>query len=43
VFERLTHEEVTETTVGELAAQAGAERSDETPFSDLSVLAVRVP
>ncbi|NIC00202.1 cobalt-precorrin-7 (C(5))-methyltransferase [Halobacterium sp. R2-5] len=39
VLERLTHddEKITRTTLGELAEHAG----DETPFSDLSVLAVR--
>ncbi|MCF2208517.1 cobalt-precorrin-7 (C(5))-methyltransferase [Halobacterium salinarum] len=39
VLERLTHddESITRTTLGELAAHAG----EETPFSDLSVLAVR--
>jgi cobalt-precorrin-7 (C5)-methyltransferase len=42
VFERLTHEDetVTQTTLGELAEQAGGGREG-TPFSDLSVLAVR--
>jgi cobalt-precorrin-7 (C5)-methyltransferase len=41
VLERLTHpdEEVTRTTLEELAASTAA--SDESPFSDLSVLAVR--
>jgi cobalt-precorrin-7 (C5)-methyltransferase len=39
VLERLTHddEELTQTTLGDLAEHAG----EETPFSDLSVLAVR--
>ncbi|MFC7198631.1 cobalt-precorrin-7 (C(5))-methyltransferase [Halospeciosus flavus] len=39
VLERLTHddEEITRTSLGDLAAHAG----EETPFSDLSVLAVR--
>ncbi|WP_424018376.1 cobalt-precorrin-7 (C(5))-methyltransferase [Halorientalis pallida] len=43
VCERLTHEteSVTETTLGELAEHAGGDGSDETPFSDLSVLVVR--
>ena len=43
VLERLTHddESVTRTTLGELAASAGGDGRDDTPFSDLSVLAVR--
>lgn len=42
VLERLTHENeaITRTTLGELATHAGGGR-DGTPFSDLSVLAVR--
>lgn len=43
VFERLTHDDeaITQTTLGELAAHAGGSGADSTPFSDLSVLAVR--
>jgi cobalt-precorrin-7 (C5)-methyltransferase len=43
VYERLTHEDeaVTRTTLGELAAEAGGDGRASTPFSDLSVLAVR--
>ena len=43
VFERLTHddEEVTTTTLGRLRALARESDSDGSPFSDLSVLAVR--
>jgi cobalt-precorrin-7 (C5)-methyltransferase len=43
VFERLTHDDeaITRTTLGELAGEAGGTGADETPFSDLSVLAVR--
>jgi len=43
VLERLTHEDesVTQTTLGELTTSAGGNTSEETPFSDLSVLAVR--
>lgn len=43
VLERLTHEEqsITRTTLGELAGHAGGDGRDDTPFSDLSVLAVR--
>lgn len=43
VFERLTHDDeaVTRATAGELAEHAGGTGSDDTPFSDLSVLAVR--
>lgn len=43
VFERLTHddEEITRTTLGELETHAGGSEADETPFSDLSVVAVR--
>ncbi|UPV73861.1 cobalt-precorrin-7 (C(5))-methyltransferase [Halorussus limi] len=43
VFERLTHEDetVTRSTLGDLEASAGGTNPDDTPFSDLSVLAVR--
>jgi len=43
VFERLTHDDetTTRTTLGELADHAGGSGREETPFSDLSVLAVR--
>ena len=43
VYERLTHDDeaVTRTTLGELAAHAGGDGPDDTPFSDLSVLVVR--
>jgi cobalt-precorrin-7 (C5)-methyltransferase len=43
VFERLTHDDetVTETTLGSLAESAGGDGREDTPFSDLSVLAVR--
>jgi cobalt-precorrin-7 (C5)-methyltransferase len=43
VFERLTHddEETTRTTLGALADHAGGDGPEDTPFSDLSVLAVR--
>jgi cobalt-precorrin-7 (C5)-methyltransferase len=43
VFERLTHddEEITRTTLGELETYGDESSTDETPFSDLSVLAVR--
>jgi cobalt-precorrin-7 (C5)-methyltransferase len=43
VLERLTHDDetITRSTLGELAAHAGGESAEETPFSDLSVLAVR--
>ncbi len=43
VCERLTHDDeaITRTTVGELAAHAGGDGRDDTPFSDLSVLVVR--
>jgi cobalt-precorrin-7 (C5)-methyltransferase len=45
VLERLTHDDeaVTRTTLGELAATAGGGGREDTPFSDLSVLAVRAP
>jgi cobalt-precorrin-7 (C5)-methyltransferase len=45
VCERLTHadEAVTRTTLGELAAHAGGDGPEDTPFSDLSVLVVRAP
>ncbi|QLH84618.1 cobalt-precorrin-7 (C(5))-methyltransferase [Halosimplex pelagicum] len=43
VCERLTHDDeaVTRTALGELAAHAGGDGPDDTPFSDLSVLVVR--
>lgn len=43
VLERLTHEEesITRTTLGDLVAHAGGGGPEDTPFSDLSVLAVR--
>ena len=43
VFERLTHddERVTRTTLQSLATHAGGSGAEETPFLDLSVLAVR--
>jgi cobalt-precorrin-7 (C5)-methyltransferase len=43
VLERLTHpdEQVTHTTLGALAADAGGDSAEETRFSDLSVLAIR--
>ncbi|MFB6163235.1 MAG: cobalt-precorrin-7 (C(5))-methyltransferase [Halococcoides sp.] len=43
VFEHLTHDEEKrhETTLGDLAAHAGADRSDDSPFSNLTVLVVR--
>ena len=43
VLERLTHDDqaITRTTLGELAEHAGGSGPEETPFSDLSVLAVR--
>jgi len=43
VLERLTHpdEQVTRTTLGDLAAAAGGDDPEDTQFSDLSVLAVR--
>ncbi|WP_277542983.1 cobalt-precorrin-7 (C(5))-methyltransferase [Haloarcula laminariae] len=43
VLERLTHddESITRTTLGDLAASAGGDGRDDTPYSDLSVLAVR--
>jgi len=42
-LERLTHddESITRTTLGELAEYAGGDTADDTPFSDLTVLAVR--
>jgi cobalt-precorrin-7 (C5)-methyltransferase len=45
VFERLTHdgESRTETTLAELAADAGGDGPDDTAFSDLSILVVRAP
>jgi len=43
VLEWLTHDDetVTQTRLGELASSAGGEGREETPYSDLSVLAVR--
>ncbi|MFB6281566.1 MAG: cobalt-precorrin-7 (C(5))-methyltransferase [Haloferacaceae archaeon] len=43
VLERLTRpdERITRTTLGELAAHAGGSAPEDSPFSDLSVLAVR--
>jgi cobalt-precorrin-7 (C5)-methyltransferase len=43
VLERLTHDDetVTEATLGSLAESAGGDGREDTPFSDLSVLAVR--
>jgi cobalt-precorrin-7 (C5)-methyltransferase len=43
VLERLTHpdEEITRTTLATLAEHAGGDAPEDTPFSDLSVLAVR--
>jgi cobalt-precorrin-7 (C5)-methyltransferase len=43
VLERLTHDDeaVTRTTLGALAASAGGDGRDDTPYSDLSVLVVR--
>jgi cobalt-precorrin-7 (C5)-methyltransferase len=43
VCERLTHDDeaITHTTLGDLAAHAGGDGPEDTPFSDLSVLAVR--
>ncbi|QSG02419.1 cobalt-precorrin-7 (C(5))-methyltransferase [Natranaeroarchaeum sulfidigenes] len=43
VLERLTHDDqsITRTTLGALAEHAGGSGPEETPFSDLSVLAVR--
>ncbi|WP_138005130.1 cobalt-precorrin-7 (C(5))-methyltransferase [Halalkalirubrum salinum] len=45
VLERLTHddEQITQTTLGELSVSAGGSGSESTPYSDLSVLAVRAP
>jgi cobalt-precorrin-7 (C5)-methyltransferase len=45
VLERLTHDDeaVTRTTLAELASSAGGDGREDTPFSDLSVLAVRAP
>jgi cobalt-precorrin-7 (C5)-methyltransferase len=45
VLERLTHDDetVTETTLDSLAESAGGDGREDTPFSDLSVLAVRTP
>jgi cobalt-precorrin-7 (C5)-methyltransferase len=43
VCERLTRDDeaITRTTVGELSRHAGGTTRSDTPFSDLSVLAVR--
>ena len=43
VLERLTHDDeaTTRTTLGELGTYGGGSETDDTPFSDLSVLAVR--
>jgi len=43
VFERLTHEDeaITRTSLGDLASSAGGDGREDTPYSDLSVLAVR--
>jgi cobalt-precorrin-7 (C5)-methyltransferase len=43
VLERLTHdnEKITRTTLDELRTHSGGNGRDDTPFSDLSVLAVR--
>jgi len=43
VLERLTHDDeaVTRTTLGEVASTAGGDGREDTPYSDLSVLAVR--
>ena len=43
VLERLTHDDeaTTRTTLGELGTYGGGSAADDTPFSDLSVLAVR--
>ncbi|ELZ95878.1 cobalt-precorrin-6Y C(5)-methyltransferase [Haloferax mucosum ATCC BAA-1512] len=45
VLERLTHddEHITRTTLGELSESAGGSGRESTPYSDLSVLAVRAP
>ncbi|ELZ81010.1 cobalt-precorrin-6Y C(5)-methyltransferase [Haloferax elongans ATCC BAA-1513] len=45
VLERLTHddEHITRTTLGELSESAGGSGPESTPYSDLSVLAVRAP
>ncbi|AKU09247.1 cobalt-precorrin-7 (C(5))-methyltransferase [Haloferax gibbonsii] len=45
VLERLTHddERITRTTLGDLRESAGGSGPDSTPYSDLSVLAVRAP
>ncbi|MFC7130103.1 cobalt-precorrin-7 (C(5))-methyltransferase [Haloferax chudinovii] len=45
VLERLTHddERITRTTLGDLRDSAGGNGPDSTPYSDLSVLAVRAP
>lgn len=43
VLERLTHDDeaITRTTLGDLATSAGGDSREDTPYSDLSVLAVR--
>jgi cobalt-precorrin-7 (C5)-methyltransferase len=43
VLERLTHDEesITRTTLGDLSEHGGGDGREDTPFSDLSVLAVR--
>ena len=43
VLERLTHDDqaITRTTLGDLAEHVGGDGREDTPFSDLSVLAVR--
>jgi cobalt-precorrin-7 (C5)-methyltransferase len=43
VLERLTHDDeaITRTTLGKLGTYGGGSEADDTPFSDLSVLAVR--
>jgi cobalt-precorrin-7 (C5)-methyltransferase len=45
VLERLTHDDeaVTRSTLGDLSGHAGGTDPADTPFSDLSVLAVRRP
>ena len=45
VLERLTHEDesITRSSLGDLADHAGGSGAESTPFSDLSVLAVRRP
>jgi len=45
VLEKLTHEDesITRSSLAELADHAGGSGAESTPFSDLSVLAVRRP